>query len=57
MEGYAACILKFVDVVSDRHKHRDDKGAVPVLPGGSIEVDRDGNLEGVGTGEGDTLGI
>ena len=49
MEGYAVCILKFVDVVSDRHKHRDDKGAVPVLPGGPFEGARDVNIEGVGT--------
>ena len=57
MEGYTVGLLKGVAVVADRIKLGCEEGAGTVLPGEHFEGASDGNLEGVGTGEGDPLGI
>ena len=57
MEGYTVVFLKGVAVVAVRSKLGCEKGAGSVLSGRSFEGDSDVNLEAVGNGEGDILGV
>ena len=57
MEGYSIRFLIGVAVVAVIIILGGDKGAGPVLIGGYFEGDSDVKLEGIGTGEGDTLGV
>ena len=57
MEGYDIGFLKGVAVVSVRSRIGGDKGARSVLSCGSFESASYSNLEGVGPGEVDPLGV
>ena len=57
MEGYAVGFLIDVAIVAFRSIREGDKGAGLVLSVIYFEVDSDGNLNGVGPEEGDTLGV
>ena len=57
MEGYTVVFLIGVAVVAVTIILGVEEGAGSVLSGGYFENYSDVNLEGVGTGEGDTLGV
>ena len=57
MYRYDVDLLKGVFVVEERRKLRGNKVSETVWPGGSFEGASNINIEGVGTGEVDPLGI
>ena len=56
--GSICCrIFKWCSYSFIEKRIKGDEGEVSVLSGGSFEGASDGKLEGVGTGEGDTIGV